>query len=101
METYKIKGTEVMSFRKYNRSYYQYQITYRICKRNQPEEIRNSEWNTDILYNQMHFWNKRRLTQKVKHGFLEKLVLLEKDITQIEILNEKFVLIPQYNCEIY
>lgn len=101
MATYKIKGTVVMSFRKYNRSYYQYQVTYRIHKRNQLEEIRNSEWNTDILYNQMHFWNQRRLTQEVKQIFLEKLVLLEKDITQIEILNEKFILIPRYTCEIY
>lgn len=90
-----------MPLRKYNRSYYQYQVTYRIFRSDRTEEVRAAEWNTDLLFHQVHFWNRKRLIRDSKHDYFVKLISKEKDIREIEVIKEDFVLVSRYTYEAY
>lgn len=87
-----------MSFMKYNQSYYRYKVTYKVRKRNQTEEIRNDIWDTDILQNRLHFWNRKRHLYENQNKLANKL-LEDYSITMAEILEEEFVLVPKCNCK--
>lgn len=90
-----------MPLRKFNKSYYQYRAVYRVHKEDKTEEIKETVWNTDVLYYQVHFWNRKAVTRTIKHKFFEHLISKEKDITQIEVIKEEFVLISRYACEVF
>ncbi|MDR2024541.1 MAG: hypothetical protein LBQ71_15135 [Hungatella sp.] len=88
-----------MPFTKINQSFYRYEITYRILNWDKTEEIRIDSLDTDILYNKLNFWNKKRHMRECERKVISK-VIQDGRISRLQILNENFILIPRYICRV-
>lgn len=89
-----------MPFTKINQSFYRYRITYRILNRDKTEEVRMDSLDTDILYNKLNFWNRKRHMRECEKKVISK-VILDGRISRLQTLDENFILIPRYICRVY
>lgn len=84
-----------MQRKRQNQSYYQYRASCRIRKEDGSEEIKNYELETDILYGDMHLWNRFRHF-KQSQNMLFDLVGQDPGIVKCKILEEDLVLVPRF-----
>lgn len=78
-----------------NESYYQYRASCSIRKEDGTEEIKNYELETDILYGDVHFWNRLYYLKK-SQNMLFDFASREPGIVKCRILQERLVLIPRF-----
>ena len=78
-----------------NESYYQYRASCSIRKEDGTEEIKNYELETDILYGDLHFWNRLYYLKK-SQNMLFDFASREPGIVKCRILQERLVLIPRF-----
>jgi hypothetical protein len=78
-----------------NESYYQYRASCSIRKEDGTEEIKNYELETDILYGDLHFWNRIYYLKK-SQNMLFDFASREPGIVKCRILQERLVLIPRF-----
>nr|WP_288826649.1 hypothetical protein [uncultured Clostridium sp.] len=78
-----------------NESYYQYRASCSIRKEDGTEEIKNYELETDILYGDLHFWNRFYYLKK-SQNMLFDFASREPGIVKCRILQERLVLIPRF-----
>ncbi|MDR7810515.1 hypothetical protein [Lacrimispora sp.] len=88
-----------MPFTKINQSFYRYEITYRILNCDKSEEIRTDRLDTDILYNKLNFWNKKRHMRDCERKVISK-VIQDGRISRLQILQENFILVSRYICRV-
>lgn len=84
-----------MQRKRQNESYYQYRASCQIRKEDGSEEIKNYELETDILYGDMHLWN-RSHHFKQNQNMLFDLVGQDPGIVKCKILEEDLVLVPRF-----
>ena len=84
-----------MALHRWNESCYRYEATFHVCNKDKSEEIKRVCYNTDILYNHLHFWNKKRLLCKYRGLAIEEEAR-KKQMVICELLREDFVLIPKF-----
>lgn len=78
-----------------NKSYYQYRASCQIRKEDGSEKIKNYELETDILYGDIHLWNRIHYI-KQSQNMLFDLVGQDPGIVKCKILEEELVLVPRY-----
>ena len=83
---------------RYNSSYYRYTASYTIWKGEYVEEFTKTYYDTEILYNKLHFWNKDRYLRKYRNLLIEE-IFGGGQVTAIELLEDEFVLMPRYIYE--
>ena len=81
--------------KRHNESYYQYRASCSIRKEDGTEEIKNYELETDILYGDLHFWNRLYFLKK-SQNMLFDFASREPGIVKCRILQERLVLIPRF-----
>lgn len=84
---------------RHNSSYYRYTASYTIVWRGGCAEGLNTQRDTDILYNKLHFWNRDRLRRKYRNLLFDEIIS-GGQVTAIELLKDDFVLIRRYVYEI-
>ncbi len=89
------KGGLVVQNKRNNESYYQYRASCSIRKEDGTEEIKNYELETDILYGDLHFWNRLYYLKK-SQNMLFDFASREPGIVKCRILQERLVLIPRF-----
>lgn len=83
---------------RHNDSYYRYTASYTIWKKGSEKRLINTQRDTEILYNKLHFWNRDRLQRKYRNLLFEEIIR-GGQVTVIELLEDDFVLIPRYIYE--
>ncbi len=84
-----------MQRKRQNESYYQYRASCQIRKEDGSEEIKNYELETDILYGDMHLWNRFHHFRQ-SQNMLFDLVGQDPGIVKCKILEEDLVLVPRF-----
>ena len=84
-----------MQRKRQNESYYQYRASCQIRKEDGSEEIKNYELETDILYGDMHLWNRLHHFRQ-SQNMLFDLVGQDPGIVKCKILEEDLVLVPRF-----
>lgn len=84
-----------MLLEKSNNSYYRYEASFHMWYKDKTEEIKNISYDTDILYNHLHLWNRKSLTRKYKRLVVEKMAH-DKRLLMCELLQEDLVLISRF-----
>lgn len=85
-----------MSLQRWNKCYYRYEVSFHIWNKDKTEEVKSVSCNTDILYNRLHFWNKKRLIGKYKSRMVEKMAS-DGQMVMCELLQEDLVLISKFS----
>jgi hypothetical protein len=89
------KGGLMVQNKRNNESYYQYRASCSIRKEDGTEKIKNYELETDILYGDLHFWNRLYYLKK-SQNMLFDFASREPGIVKCRILQERLVLIPRF-----
>lgn len=84
-----------MQRKRQNESYYQYRASCRIRKEDGSEEVKDYELETDILYEDMHLWN-RYHHFKQSQNILYDLIGQDSGIVKCKILKQEMVLLPRF-----
>lgn len=83
-----------MLLQRYNNSFYRYEATFHVWYKDKTEEIKEVNCDTDILYNQLHFWNKKRIIRKYKTLMVEKMAR-DGQMVMCELIQDDLVLISR------
>ena len=84
-----------MSLRKCNRSYYKYEASVHIWMKNQTEEEHRISQDTDILYNRLHFWNRKYIVNKYEKLLIEE-IMNNNRVAMCELLQGELILVTRY-----
>ncbi|WP_077610640.1 hypothetical protein [Clostridium sp. Marseille-P2415] len=84
-----------MRTKRQNESYYQYRASCCIRRDDGSEEVKNYELDTDIMYGDLHFWNKFYYMRQ-SQNMLYALAARDTGVVKCKILKEELILIPRF-----